>query len=404
MAYTEYERGGKPFKVWDDGGKVPMEPNAIAQMGYVSQLPIVKGLALMADAHVGQGCTVGAIVCTSKALIPATVGVDVGCGVAALRTSLTSKQISENGQDLFEAISRAVPHGFDKNGRDGNWGDIPEAVGQAWSEMEPDYRKIVEQNGRVSSKNAVCQLGTLGSGNHVCSVNIDEEDRIWLLLHSGSRGLGNRVGQFFIEAAKKEMEKLGVKLPHPSKDLEYLSAGTAIFDQYVEALMFAQNYARTNRRLMIDAAVKAMKKVVPVKFTTDEEMVACHHNYAAIETVNGEELYITRKGAVSAREGENGIILGCMGGKSYITRGKGSKDSFQSCSHGAGRVMSRTEAKKTITLDMHRKATEGCYCRKDKGVIDESPASYKNIDAVMAAQTDLVDVVHCLQEIVCVKG
>jgi tRNA-splicing ligase RtcB len=401
MAYQLVEGGDCPIKCWTEG--VPFEYGAQTQLRLTSQLPIVgPHIAVMPDVHFGIGSTVGSVIPTSHAIIPAAVGVDIGCGMMAVRTSLTSHQISENAQDIFEAISKAVPHGGAKGKETGNWNTIPDEVAEAYRELEPELRRIIGRHGPVSSRNSHSQLGTLGGGNHFIEVCIDEEDRIWLMLHSGSRGVGNKIGSYFIEKAKDDMDRQGLHLP--SRDLAYFSEGSPHFDDYVDAVHWAQEYARINRELMMQATVKAVKKAIPVKMTLSDEGVNCHHNYVQKETHFGQELYITRKGAVSARAGELGIIPGSMGTRSYIVRGKGDVDSFCSCSHGAGRVMPRGVAKQSITLAMHRAATEGIVCRKDKDVVDESPAAYKDIDLVMKAQEDLVEVVHTLHQIVCVKG
>src|SRR5512135_4855 len=401
MDYETVEGGNIPIKAWTLG--VPFEHGAKVQLRYTSMVPVVGPyIAVMPDVHSGIGSTVGSVVPTRKAIIPAAVGVDIGCGMMAVRTTLTSHQISDNAQELFEKISNAVPHGGERGKETGNWADVPESVAQVWSRISPKYREIIGKHGKTSSRNAGTQLGTLGGGNHFIEVCIDQDDKIWFMLHSGSRGAGNRIGEFFIDLAKKEMDHLGIRLPN--RDLAYLQEGTENFDDYVEALHWAQEYARLNREIMMDNLVRAVRKTIRVKFMLTDEAVNCHHNYVQKEEHFGETLYITRKGAVSARKDELGIIPGSMGSRSYIVRGLGNEESFHSCSHGAGRVMARGVAKQSITLDMHRKATEGVACRKDRDVIDESPAAYKDIDLVMDAQKDLVEVVHTLKQIVCVKG
>jgi tRNA-splicing ligase RtcB (3'-phosphate/5'-hydroxy nucleic acid ligase) len=401
MAYEEVEGGNIPIKAWTIG--VPFEHGAKVQLRYTTMVPVVGPyIAVMPDVHAAIGSTVGSVVPTRQAIIPAAVGVDIGCGMMAVRTSLTSHQVSESAQDLFESISKAVPHGGERGKETGNWSDAPTIVADTWKRISPKYRELIGKHGKVSSRNAATQLGTLGGGNHFIEVCIDQDDRIWFMLHSGSRGAGNRIGEFYIELAKKEMEHLGIRLPN--RDLAYLKEGTENFDDYVEALHWAQEYAKLNREIMMENLVKSVRKELGVKFVLTDEAVNCHHNYVQKEQHFGEELYITRKGAVSARKDELGIIPGSMGARSFIVRGLGNADSFHSCSHGAGRVMARGVAKQSITLDMHRKATEGVACRKDRDVIDESPAAYKDIDVVMSAQKDLVEIVHTLKQIVCVKG
>ncbi len=399
--YETIEGGDVPIKAWTDG--VPVENGAKVQLRYSAMLPVVwPHVAAMPDVHAAIGATVGSVIPTRKAIIPGAVGVDIGCGMMAVRTTLTSHDVSDDAKDLYEAIVRAIPHGGARGKETGNWDSVPNASRDAWENMRPEYRRIVGKHGQTSSRSAETQLGTLGGGNHFIEVCIDEEDRVWIMLHSGSRGAGNKIGTYFTELAKEEMLKLDRRLP--DMNLSYLQEGTEHFDDYVEAVGWAQGYARVNRELMMDFALRAVRNTVGKKFKTDQEAVHCHHNYVAREDHFGESLWITRKGAVSARDGELGIIPGSMGAKSFIVRGKGNADSFHSCSHGAGRVMARGEAKRSITLEMHRAATEGVECRKDRDVIDESPSAYKDIDAVMAAQSDLVEIVHTIKQILCVKG
>jgi len=346
-------------------------------------------------------------VATKGAIVPAAVGVDIGCGMAAVRTTLNASDLPDDLRRMRDAIERAVPIGFTagRGHRDrGSWHDVPERIGRAWEPLAEGYGRIVARHPKLSrSHSPAAQLGTLGSGNHFIEVCLDEDDRVWLMLHSGSRGVGNRIGSYFIERAREEMRRLVVNLP--DRDLAYLREGTEGFDEYVEALDWAQGYAAANRRSMMGSVVAAVEKTVGIPpFETTAEVVDCHHNYVAREVHFGEDVLVTRKGAVRAAEGDPGIIPGSMGARSYIVRGKGNPQSFRSCSHGAGRVMSRNEAKRRFTVADHEKATAGVECRKDAGVIDETPAAYKSIDAVMEAQKDLVDVVHRLRQVVCVKG
>ena len=401
MAYEEVHGGNVPIKAWTVG--VPFENGAKVQLRYTAMLPIVgPHVAVMPDVHVGIGSTVGSVVPTRKAIIPAAVGVDIGCGMCAVRTTLTSYQVSDNAQEMYDAIMRAVPCGGSKKENVGNWEKIPDNVKSEYDRLYPGLRAILDKHRKAEHKNPQSQLGTLGGGNHFVEDCIDEEDFVWFMLHSGSRGIGNRIGSYFIELAQKDMERQNIRLPN--RDLAYLSEGSEHFDDYVEAVSWAQDYAFTNRALMLENTVKAIRKALPIKFQLTDTAVNCHHNYVQKETHFGEDLYITRKGAVSAKKGELGIIPGSMGTRSYIVRGLGEPESFHSCSHGAGRIMPRGIAKNQITLKMHREATEGVVCRKDKEVIDESPAAYKNIDAVMNAQRDLVDVLYTLKQIVCIKG
>ena len=395
-----------PLKVWDGGGTVPMEPGVIRQLSNVCALPIVHDhVALMADGHVGIGASVGSVIPTVGAIIPAAVGVDLGCGMVAARTSLTSHDLGDNAQKLFEEISQAVPHGRSHDGGPndrGAWIDPPDDVKNAWCDMLVDFKKIVDKHGRLDTDRKINQLGTLGTGNHFIEICLDKQDHVWVMLHSGSRGIGARIGGHFIALAQKEMEARGVQMV--DRDLAYLTEGAEHFADYVEAVGWAQNYARVNRDLMLARTLSAMRKSGLPRFELTDSAINCHHNYVQKEEHFGREVYLTRKGAVSARAGELGIIPGSMGTRSFIVRGLGNTDSFHTCSHGAGRVMSRTKASETITLAQHRADTAHVVCSKDKDVIDESPRAYKDIEAVMSAQTDLVEVVYELTQIVCIKG
>ncbi|MBI5852431.1 MAG: RtcB family protein [Planctomycetes bacterium] len=339
--------------------------------------------------------------------IPAAVGVDIGCGMMAVRTSLRADQLPDDLAPLRGAIEIAVPHGRSNDGGRydrGAWREKIPARNQAeWDRLRDGYERIVARHPKLDRGRHVGQLGTLGTGNHFIEICVDEDHGVWVMLHSGSRGVGNRIGTFFIDLAKKDMRRQIADLP--DKDLAYFAEGALHFDDYVFAVGWAQDYARTNRELMLAQIVEALRasdRLPP--FTTGAMAVNCHHNYVQRETHYGEELWITRKGAVRAGEGELGIIPGSMGAKSYIVRGKGHPESFASCSHGAGRAMSRGEAKRRFSLDDHARATAGVECRKDADVIDETPGAYKDIDLVMEAQKGLVEVVATLKQVVCVKG
>jgi tRNA-splicing ligase RtcB len=391
-----------PIKAWTRG--VPVEEEAKQQLRNIAALPFIyRWIAVMPDVHLGKGATVGSVIPTTKAIIPAAVGVDIGCGMMAVRTSLTAEDLPDTLAPLRGVIEQAVPHGrTDNGGRNdrGAWRTPPRRNAEAWSQLEPTYAEIVAKHPKLGKGNDFNHLGTLGTGNHFIEVCLDEAQNVWIVLHSGSRGVGNRIGQFFIELAKQDMRKFMINLP--DKDLAYLPEGTDHFDDYVKAVHWAQSYAMNNRELMMAAildAVRASALLPP--FTADAEVVNCHHNYVAVEEHYGQRVYVTRKGAVRAGVNDLGIIPGSMGAKSFIVRGKGNPESF---SHGAGRAMSRTEAKRRFTVADHVRATEGIECRKDKDVIDETPAAYKSIEAVMEAQRDLVDVVHTLRQIVVVKG
>jgi len=396
--------GGVPVKMWTSG--VPVESEAERQLAAAARLPIVfRHIAAMPDVHVGIGATVGAVIPTLRAIIPAAVGVDIGCGMMAARTTLRAQDLPVNLGSLRTAIERAVPHGRAPKGRDpGAWSadKVPAAVDAAWSQLEPEFAALVRDHPRLAKTNQRVHLGTLGSGNHFIEVCLDESDAVWFMLHSGSRGVGNAIGTMFIELAKADAMRQQANLP--DRDLAYFEEGSAHFADYVRAVGWAQRFAALNRELMMQRVLGAARRAIARPFSGHVEAVNCHHNYVQRERHFGADVWVTRKGAVSARAGQLGIIPGSMGARSYIVRGKGNADSFDSCSHGAGRAMSRTEARRRFTLADHRAATEGVECRKDKDVIDETPAAYKDIDAVMAAQADLVEVVHTLKQVVCVKG
>lgn len=402
--YELIEGGNVPIKAWTRG--VPVEESAKVQMRKTAMLPVVwPHIAVMPDCHWGMGSTVGSVIPTVEAIIPAAVGVDLGCGMVAARTSLTSHDLGDNARKLFEEISAAVPAGRTHDGGPndrGAWNDPPEDVTDAWSTMVESFGRLLDKHARLETRRQINQLGTLGTGNHFIEVCLDKQDHVWVMLHSGSRGIGNRIGSHFIALAKEEMIRRGIHLV--DKDLAYLSEGADHFADYVEAVGWAQNYARVNRDLMLARTLRAMRSAGLPRFELTEAAINCHHNYVQKEEHFGRELYLTRKGAVSARKGELGIIPGSMGTRSFIVRGLGNPESFHTCSHGAGRVMSRTQASQTITLEQHRADTAHVVCSKDKEVVDESPRAYKDIVAVMAAQADLVAVVYELTQVVCVKG
>jgi tRNA-splicing ligase RtcB (3'-phosphate/5'-hydroxy nucleic acid ligase) len=394
-------KGRVPVRIYTDD----IEHEALQQLLNIAQLPIVHPhVAAMPDVHAGIGATVGSVIPTRSAIIPAAVGVDIGCGMNAVRTTLTASQLPDSLAKQRSAIEAAVPVGFGQHEWNKVRGSSHARAGRPLNDrldrIVGKHRGIMKMQQKFE-QTWICQLGTLGGGNHFIEICIDEEDRVWIMLHSGSRGIGNVIGRYFIAAARRDMERHHIHLP--DKDLAYFSEGSSLFDDYVEAVEWAQDYALINRREMMRYVVEALGKHLP-PFKLDGEAINCHHNYVARETFGGERLFITRKGAISAKDGELGIIPGSMGARSYIVRGKGNPDSFCSCSHGAGRRMSRTEAKRRFTRFDLAAQTAGIECRKDGGVIDEIPAAYKDIDQVMAHQTDLVDVVHCLRQVVCIKG
>ena len=406
MSFEIIESEGKPIKSWTRG--VQVEDAAKQQLRNLAGLPFVfKHIAAMPDVHWGMGATVGSVIATKGAIIPAAVGVDIGCGMMAQRTTLTASDLPDNLRALRSAIEARIPHGRTNDGGPGDrgaWGEVPQGHNKALRDLLEALKLITQKHPTIAraAGRAPAHAGTLGTGNHFVEVCLDEDQRVWVMLHSGSRGIGNRIGGYFIERAKEDMRRWFVNLP--DENLAYLPEGSALFVDYCEAVNWAQDFARTNRELMMQAALAALKVAVPKEFTCDIEAVNCHHNYVNWERHYGEDVIVTRKGAVSAQLGQLGIVPGSMGAKSFIVSGLGNPESFCSCSHGAGRAMSRNEARKRFTLADHVAATEGVECRKDEDVIDETPAAYKSIDAVMAAQADLVEIRHTLKQVVCVKG
>jgi tRNA-splicing ligase RtcB len=408
MTDTSFEfrqvEGGVPIKMWTRG--VPVDEKAKDQLAAASKMPFIfRHVAAMPDVHVGIGATVGSVIPTKGAVIPAAVGVDIGCGMMAARTSLMAHDLPDSLDGIRAAIEQAVPHGrvVGRGKRDsGSWGSPPPAIVEAWATLAVRFERLCDKHPRLKNTNNLTHLGTLGTGNHFIELCLDEEARVWIMLHSGSRGVGNAIGTFFIELAKQDMRKWHINLP--DEDLAYFPEGTDHFDDYVEAVEWAQDFAALNRRMMMAQVIAALRLKIAKPFDAELEAVNCHPNYVTRENHFGENVLVTRKGAVRAAKGTLGIIPGSMGAKSFIVRGLGNPESFHSCSHGAGRVMSRNEAKRQVSLAEHVADTAGVECRKDAGVIDETPRAYKPIEAVMAAQADLVEIVHTLKQVVCVKG
>lgn len=401
--------GGVPVKMWTNG--VPVEAEAQRQLENAAKLPIVfSHVAVMPDVHYGIGATIGSVIPTLKAIIPAAVGVDIGCGMIACKTTLVASDLPDNLGPLRSEIEKAVPHGMspkqyrrEGSNRDkGSWENTPAAADAAWAQLVTEFDALCVDYPRLKNTNNHRHMGTLGGGNHFVEICLDEQASVWIMLHSGSRGVGNAIGTHFIELAKKDAELHQRNLP--DQDLAYFEEGAQYFGDYVRGVGWAQKFARLNREVMMQAVIGALRKTISKPFETHLEAVNCHHNYVQKETHFGQDVFVTRKGAVSAKAGELGIIPGSMGAKSFIVRGKGNPDSFNSCSHGAGRTMSRTKAKKLFTVQDQIDATAGVECRKDADVIDEIPMAYKDIDAVMLAQSDLVEVVYTLKQVVCVKG
>lgn len=392
----ELADGRVPVKIWT----AEVEASARAQLANIAQLPVVHHhVAAMADVHTGIGATIGAVIATRAAIIPAAVGVDIGCGMIACRLSLAAADLDEKSlRRVFDQIGRDVPVGFAQH-EQAVHGEEAKGFAQGLRAITERHPGVLKRVGKNSDWTR--QLGTLGGGNHFIEVCLDEAQRVWIMLHSGSRGIGNAIGQYFIELARREAERAQLQLP--DRDLAWFGEGTAQFADYVAAVHWAQDYAAANRACMVDLVLAALRRHLP-PFAVTGEVVNCHHNYVAREHHYGADVWVTRKGAIRAGSGELGIIPGSMGTRSYIVRGKGSAASFESCAHGAGRRMSRTQAGKSFSENDLERQTEGVVCRKDRGVIDEIPAAYKDIDAVMANQADLVEAVHTLKQVLCVKG
>ncbi|MEL0587280.1 MAG: RtcB family protein [Candidatus Thiodiazotropha sp. (ex. Lucinoma kazani)] len=391
-------KGRVPVKIYTDD----VEYAAMNQLTHIAHLPFIHShVAAMPDVHLGIGATVGSVIPTKGAIIPAAVGVDIGCGMNAVRLSLKAEQLPDSLYRIRSAIEAAIPVGFNQHKKDPVKRSTVNALNVELERIMDKHPAITRMQGKKPYLTWVRQLGTLGGGNHFIEICLDENKDVWIMLHSGSRGIGNIIGRYFINLAKKDM---GIQLGRlPDKDLAYFTEGAQYFDDYIAAVHWAQDYAMINRREMMRRVVEVMKSVL-LPFEATKEAINCHHNYVAKEHHFDADVYVTRKGAIRAGEGELGIIPGSMGAKSYIVRGKGNPTSFCSCSHGAGRRMSRSQAKRQYNSRDIEVQTEGIECRKDRGVVDEIPAAYKDIDEVMENQSDLVEVVHSLKQIVCVKG
>ena len=407
------EEGARPIKAWVSLKDSPPYPNgestkvldvedgALQQAKNLARLPFIasNGVALMPDVHFGIGASVGTVIATDKAIIPAAVGVDIGCGMNAVRLSLKASDLPDSLLAIRHQIERDVPLGAGAaHTREEMKHKVPDRL-----TLIPDSVKAIYGGDAVKTMGkAFPQLGTLGAGNHFIEICVDENEDVWVMLHSGSRGIGNQIGRHYIEKAKRSMEQFFINLPH--QDLAYFPENTEDFNAYVEAVQWAQDYALENRKRMMELTIAALRRRVEKPFEITHEAINCHHNYVEKENHFGRNLWVTRKGAIRAREGDLGIIPGSMGQRSYIVRGKGNLQSYCSCSHGAGRAMSRTAAKNRFTLADLAEQTKGVECRKDADVLDEIPSGYKNLDVVMANQADLVEVVHTLKAVLCVKG
>jgi tRNA-splicing ligase RtcB len=394
------------LKSWTSG--VEVDWDAVKQLRNIASLPILAGhVAVMPDVHLGKGATVGSVIPTKGAIIPSAVGVDIGCGMAAIRTEISANELPDSLGRLRSRIERRVPVGFNHHDsavnplHDGLRGVALTNTGKKLS-ARYDSLKIMDVIGKYDHTRVFKQLGTLGGGNHFIELCLDESNAVWVMLHSGSRNIGKTIGETAISMAREIAERKETHLR--DRDLAWLDEGSVEFDMYVEGLRWAQDYATHNRALMMHAVLKALHEEFGREIATFDNAVQCHHNYASVEEHFGQQVWLTRKGAVSARRGELGIIPGSMGAKSFIVRGKGNEDAYCSCSHGAGRRLSRGAAKRKFTLADLKDQTAGVECRKDEGVLDEIPGAYKDIDAVMAAQAELVDVVHTLKQVMCIKG
>jgi len=386
-----------PVKIWTQD----IDERSIQQLTNIASLPFVHHhVAAMPDVHLGIGATIGSVIATRKAIIPAAVGVDIGCGMVAARLSISGNEVDEKSlQKIFNQITRDVPVGRGQHKDEDVLVDAVRPFEAGLSLMTERHSQLLKAFGKFSKW--MNQMGTLGGGNHFIEVCLDESNQVWVMLHSGSRGIGNAIADYFIELARKDMEQWMIQLP--DRDLAYFPEGTSHFDDYVDAVHWAQEYAHQNRESMLGLVLESLRSHLP-PFEVTSEVVNCHHNYVAHEHHFDANVWVTRKGAIRARSGDMGIVPGSMGARSYIVRGQGCAESFCSSAHGAGRRMSRTEAQKKFTeVDLARE-TEGVICRKDKGVIDEIPSAYKDIDTVMANQSDLTEVLHTLKQIICIKG
>lgn len=389
--------GRVPVKIWTD----EVDDKSRAQLSNIASLPFIHHhVAAMPDVHLGIGATIGSVIATHKAIIPAAVGVDLGCGMVAARLSLTANELDEKAlQKVFDQISRDVPVGRDQHRDERVLVDAAKPFEPGLKSLTDRHPELLKAFGKFSKWTN--QLGTLGGGNHFIEVCLDETNQVWVMLHSGSRGIGNAIASYFIALARKDMERWMIQLP--DRDLAYFPEGSEHFADYVEAVHWAQDYAMQNRTSMLELVLSALQRHLP-PFTVTTEAVNCHHNYVAQEHHYGENVWVTRKGAIRAREGDLGIVPGSMGARSFIVRGLGNPESFCSSAHGAGRKMSRTAAEKQFTVADMVAQTQGVICRKDKDVIDEIPGAYKDIDQVMANQADLTEILHTLKQVVCVKG
>ncbi|WP_371325069.1 RtcB family protein [Dechloromonas sp. ZY10] len=388
---------GVPVKIWTDD----VDEASRQQLRNIAALPFIhRHVAAMPDVHLGIGATIGSVIATQDAIVPAAVGVDIGCGMVAARLSLAAGDLDEKRlRKVFDQISRDVPVGKAQHEDSRALVAAARPFDARLKALTDKHPQLLKSLGKFSKW--VNQLGSLGGGNHFIEVCLDEAGQVWVMLHSGSRGIGNALATYFIELARRDIERQQIHLP--DRDLAYFREGSEHFADYVAAVHWAQEYAYANRECMLDLVLAGLRRHLP-EFVVTGEVVNCHHNYVAREAHYGADVWVTRKGAIRAGRGELGIIPGSMGARSYIVRGLGNPESFCSSAHGAGRRMSRNAAARAFSEADLRRQTEGVVCRKDKGVIDEIPAAYKDIDAVMAQQQDLTEIVHTLKQVLCVKG
>lgn len=408
MPYKTYDLDGKYYRVWEVDGF--FDAATRAQVELVARLPFVKPyVAVMADAHAGKGSCVGCVIPTQGIILPAAVGVDIGCGMLAVQLPFTKNDVIRDAEAIFKALSEDIPMGKTFEAEDvGAWNHpdkVPQHIAESWASLAESWIEMCEMTPELINSNTWNHLGTLGTGNHFLELSSDEKGNMWLVIHSGSRGVGNRIGSVFLKKTQDDMKKRYMSPAHP--DLAYLVEGDRLFDEYMYALSWAQEFARINRMCMAQTVLGTLgiSENDLVKHTPGTPgKISCHHNYARKENHGGKNYIVTRKGAIRAGKGDWGIIPGSMGASTFLVRGKGNPESFCSASHGAGRAMSRTEARNRFTSHDLARDTVGVMCRKDTDIIDETPGAYKPIDKVMAAQSDLVEVVHTLKQHICLKG
>jgi len=396
---------GKPILSWTDG--VYVEDNAWKQLSAVAELPFIyKHVAVMPDVHAGVGSTVGTVIATKGAIVPSAVGVDIGCGVAAVTTNTRVEDFYPDLAELRAALESVVPHGRSNNGDNGDvgaWSDdsIPNGVLEAWYGKLDNLFNMLPERIKKSRRGAMRQLGTLGTGNHFLEVCLDKDGLVCLLVHTGSRGLGAHIGDYFSKLAYQDIERWTFKVMK-DRALAYIPTHSENFKPYIDAVSYAQAYARCNRSTILSNALSKLAEFCPK--LVDASRIECVHNYLALENHFGSNVWVTRKGAVRARKTDVVIIPGSMGARTFIARGLGNPESFTSCSHGAGRLMSRHDARQKFTVEDHVKATSGIECLKTESVLDETPGAYKNINDVMHAQCELVASYNELRQIICIKG